>query len=327
MTAALETIAHTLESLEVGPPAVFHNLAMFPLLAREPEASPAYLLLEDALAKGLLAVRETSEAGSVPEILVANSADQPVLVLDGEELVGARQNRIVNLTILVPGRTTLRIPVSCVEAGRWSFRMPVFETSPYMQYASARATKSWHVTRELRTTGRRRSDQMAIWDDIAAKSLRMGVRSPTGAMRDIYEQHRPRLEEYAQALAFTPGQRGALFAVDGKLRGLDLFDHTDTLRRMLPKLIRSYALDALDSFEPKLEAPRRKAAEAFLRLLVRAEVHEQPALGLGTDVRMESRTVVGGALVALTGLVHLCAFRFRKFSRFGAYYRWRGRYR
>jgi hypothetical protein len=67
-----------------------------------------------------------SEAGSVPELLVKNLAPSPVLILDGEELIGAKQNRIVNLAILVAAGQTLRIPVSCVEAGRWVHRSREF---------------------------------------------------------------------------------------------------------------------------------------------------------------------------------------------------------
>lgn len=327
MTLALQSIAQTLDSLEIGQPSAFFNLAMLPLLDHNTDEPPAYLLLEDALARELVTITEISETGRVPEIVVSNSADQPVLILDGEELVGAKQNRVVNLTILVPAKTTLRIPVSCVEAGRWAFRMPIFQTSPYLQYASARAVKAWHVTRELRTTGRRISDQLAVWEDIEAKSLRMGVRSPTSAMSDIYDRHRPRLEEYTRAITFLPGQRGALFAVDGRLCGLELFDHPETLRKLLPRLVRSYALDALDTLEPRAKPPRAESARTFLRLLTSAQIHEQPALGLGTDVRLECRTLIAGALLLGARLIHLCAFRLREASRFGSFYRWKGRYR
>ncbi|MCS7315296.1 MAG: hypothetical protein NZ554_07480 [Bryobacteraceae bacterium] len=273
-----------------------------------------------------MTVTEISEQGNVPEIVVVNSAPQPVLILDGEELLGAKQNRIVNLTIMVPPRTTLRIPVSCVEARRWHAESRVFRSSPYLQYPSARAAKLRAVSCEMRVSGRRRSDQAAIWADIEPKASRLGVRSPTSAMRDLYDRHLPRLEDYAGAQTFTANQRGAIFAVDGKVRGLELFNHPATLRRLLPKLIRSYALDALDSFQPRAAALRLAAAAAFLRLLVRIRVHEEPALGFGTDLRLESRTVVAGALVALGGLVHLCAFRFSKAAWGGGFIHWRSRY-
>ncbi len=55
-------------------------------------------------------VTEVSEAGSVPFLQVANGADRPLLLLDGEELIGAKQNRILNTTVLVAARTEVTIP-------------------------------------------------------------------------------------------------------------------------------------------------------------------------------------------------------------------------
>ena len=75
----------------------------------------------EALDAGLARVEEVSEGGSVPELRFTNSAAMPILIVDGEELVGAKQNRVANLTILAPAKTTIRIPVSCVEAGRWRY--------------------------------------------------------------------------------------------------------------------------------------------------------------------------------------------------------------
>jgi len=115
MTPAITAL---LNDLDLGQPASAANLTVIPLLAQR-EAEPSYLTLDEALAKGLAVVTEVSESGSVPQLLVKNLGRQQVLILDGEELIGAKQNRIVNLTILVPAQTTIEIPVSCVEAGRW----------------------------------------------------------------------------------------------------------------------------------------------------------------------------------------------------------------
>src|SRR5512142_1947912 len=133
----LHTIA---QSLEIAPPVVAGNLTMYPLLA-EHETPPAYTTLDEALAAGFVKVTEVSDAGSVPELTIVNDGPTPVLLLDGEELVGAKQNRIVNLTILVPPQSRLPLPVSCVEAGRWAHRSRSFAAAGRTHYASGRAMK------------------------------------------------------------------------------------------------------------------------------------------------------------------------------------------
>jgi len=62
-------------------------------------SAPGYLMLDEALAAGLASVTEVSVDGSVPELRLQNLAPSPVLILNGEELLGAKQNRVVNLTI------------------------------------------------------------------------------------------------------------------------------------------------------------------------------------------------------------------------------------
>src|SRR5207237_5757076 len=79
-----------------------------------------------------------------------------------------------------------------------------------------------------------------------ATTERLAPPSRTAAVSATYEQRAARLDEYANALA-THDQPGAAFAIDGRLVGFDLFDAADTLRRLFPKLVRSFALDAIDS--------------------------------------------------------------------------------
>jgi environmental stress-induced protein Ves len=63
-------------------------------------------------------VAEVDESGQFSRLKVINRSDLSVLILDGEELVGAKQNRIVNTTILIAAESVTIIPVSCVEQGR-----------------------------------------------------------------------------------------------------------------------------------------------------------------------------------------------------------------
>ena len=73
--------------------------------------------------------RRSLRAGSVPELLVENMGDIRVLFIEGEELVGAKQNRILNTSILVAAKSKTKIPVSCVEQGRWGYKSKFFGSS------------------------------------------------------------------------------------------------------------------------------------------------------------------------------------------------------
>src|SRR3989454_6869721 len=117
--ASVTPISALLETLGVGEPLSHGALTVIPLLAPK-EVEPDWLTLAEAGAA--VTITEVSADGEVPTLSLVNDTDRPVLLLDGEELIGAKQNRILNTTVLVAAHAALRIPLSCVEPGRWSYR-------------------------------------------------------------------------------------------------------------------------------------------------------------------------------------------------------------
>jgi hypothetical protein len=301
-----EFVRNALDGLRVGPRTTFKKLTVFPLL-KPAAGTPAYLTLAEAIAEGLLRVTEVSHGGSVPALHVINTSDRPVFVLDGEELIGAKQNRVVNLDILVPAKTELNIPVSCVEAGRWSYRSPEFSSSPQAMYASGRAGNLSRVSASLRG-GARSGDQHAVWAGIEEQAMLMAVSSPTGAMSDMYDQYAKSIDEYVAAFQASDDQVGALFAIGPRICGFELFDAPATMRAYLEKLVRSYALDALGMQDVADEPPAAESAEQLLASAARAASETYPALGLGVDVRVHEEKVVGAGLHWQEHMVHLNAF-------------------
>jgi hypothetical protein len=296
--------------LTVGTPTTYRNLTLFPLLRPEPDcAEPDYLLAEDAMVQGLIQITEMADRASVPELRLQNNSPRAVLLLDGEELLGAQQNRVLNLTILAPPHQVTIIPVSCVEAGRWYLQSNTFSPASHVMYARARAARTSQVTHAMRATGTRRSDQSAVWRDIAAKASRMGADSPTQSMAAVYERHAITTEEYVKAFDCGALQAGVLFAIDGQAVGMDLFDHSHTAQRLFPKLVRSYALDAM---ETATAAVRRRTGsvliQGILEGIATATIFAEPAVGLGQDVRISGQAMSGGALWAAHRYVHICAF-------------------
>lgn len=299
------SLSDFLGAVTVGEPQHRHNLCLFPLFV--PGGSTlSYLLLEEALERGVLEISEVSEAGTVNAVFVTNSGDAPVLILDGEELVGAKQNRILNATVLIPPKKKVEVPVSCVERGRWHYRTPGFSPGVF-GYTTLRASKAAQVAESVEAGGLFFAQQDAIWDEIDRKQSAFDVASPTSAVDDIYESYQDRLEEYVAGLRLQPGQAGVAAFINGRFSCLDLFGQPATLQKLWDKLLRSYALEALE-LKGRGTAKRKPKLEPVLQALREAEIREYPSVGKGTDIRLRGRGIVGAALVDEGSLLHLSVF-------------------
>ena len=117
-------VASRLQSVQFGEVQSYKSITILPLVA--PDGSFRYRTLGEALTTSDVTITEVSTAGAVPELLVVNRGKSPVLLIDGEELAGAKQNRVLNTSILLKELSETRIPVSCTEQGRWSYASPSF---------------------------------------------------------------------------------------------------------------------------------------------------------------------------------------------------------
>ncbi len=313
----MDIIKKTLDTVEVHSPTTFRNLTLFPLIRKAKEDGPTYLTLNEGLSARTVKITEVSAGGSVPELLLQNSGDKPLLVIDGEEMVGAKQNRVINLTVMVDANTKIVIPVSCVEAGRWHHTSEEFAASPNTMHASGRQGKMVGVTHHLRTCDSRASDQGGVWNDISGKLGRMQAHSDSSEMRAIFEKHGATIDDFVRAFSPVEGQAGAIFAIGGRIAGLELFDHPATLAQLLPKLVRSYALDALDSryaggeqgeLSEEEQARLLDGAMLYLASVGLADATSHPAIGLGEDIRISNNAVTGAALIVDEQVIHLSAF-------------------
>jgi len=296
-----------LSSLKLGKPQSWKGLTMVPLLS-DFRSKLRYLMLADGLRDGLVTVKEVSSAGSVPDLAVENRSKLSVLILDGEELVGAKQNRVANLTMLIPAHHTVVIPVSCVEEGRWDYERDDFAVTERVQYARGRTERLASVLNSVAETGKRYSDQAQVWHSIAAKAAAMDAESPSGAMSSIFERHAETLDRYVKSVKSLPWQLGAIFMVGKERVGLDLFDQPATFASMLPRLVRSYAVDVIERPVSQKVSGRTSRARTFLEGIIKASFDDRPALGLGRDLGCVADNLVAGALLVDTVVVHLAAF-------------------
>ncbi len=304
----LDAIQTFLGTLKQGGKQSHLNMTLIPSLASD-AGEPDYLTLEEALTQGVVEITELSHGGSVPDLKLVNKSDHKLLVVDGEELVGAKQNRIVNATFLIAGHTEITIPVSCVEQGRWAYRSQKFASGEKAMSAILRCKNQRSVAMNLQEGIGYRSDQGMIWDELALKAERMKAYCPTGAMADLFEGQKDRLEEYRKAFRLVDCQVGAVFAINGKVVGLECFGYQQTFAKFFAKLVQSYALDALDWFdEPEKTQVSSEPVRRFLEGVQNIPGKTHPSLGLGENIRFEDNSVSGASLVHEGTVLHLSAF-------------------
>jgi hypothetical protein len=230
-------------NFQLGDPVEHRGIVITPLFpTRDPLAS--YITLDEALPRGLQ-ITETSEAGDVPELAVWNPLDESVLLYDGEELVGAKQNRILNTAILVAAGSIVKIPVSCTEQGRWQYQSKMFHASGHIMSPSLRNNNMMNVHYNLFTMNKYKSNQFEVWSDIATQAAQAKIRSSTVAMADIHKAKIAELDESLAKFELVPGQKGMLTFIDGKPSGMDFVSLGHAFGILFPKLVRSFALEAL----------------------------------------------------------------------------------
>jgi len=323
-----KTVENYLLGMEVGAAQSFGNMTVFPLLTPL-DGGPEYITLREALERGVFSVTEVSHGGSVPDLQVKNTGDVAVLLLDGEELAGAKQNRILNTTILVAPRTGLKVPVSCTEQGRWNYVSAEFAESGNIMARSLRSAHMMEVQENLAASKEFRSNQGAVWNRIADMALVAGVSSKTGAMNDVFKAKKSDLDDYLKSFRAVDGQKGLLSFLEGRAVGFDFVSRPEAFGRLFPKLVRSYAMEAMLAAEVKGngkagkrgrkggkegegqddKSPSPEEAKAFLSAAAACDEERHDSVGMGSYYRYAGNAMVGSALAVEDKVVHMAFFK------------------
>ncbi len=291
----------TLPDLQVGPPLREQSLSVFPLFAAD-HSGIDYLLSSEAISSGLLTVKEVSESGSVPELLVENKSASRILFLEGEELRGAKQNRVLNTSVLIAARSSTKIPVSCVEQGRWRFRSAHFESSGTHSSSKLRHYLKASVSRSLREGQGHRSDQGAVWNEVGRQMASLGSHSSTAAMADTYDAHQDRLREYRGHLQYVEGAVGLAVAVGNRVVAIDVFDKPATCQKVWDRLLSGVILDALESSEAESWLQPADVL-ALLNRLKSTPWESTPTVGEGQEFRADIDAQVHATALVCEGSV------------------------
>ena len=291
-----------LERASVGRPITRLGVSLFPVYL------PGNDLPGIATGRGSGLLIEELPASTVPYLEVTNPTNLPVLIPEGEQFVGGLQDRVLNTSVLVAPSTHLDIPVSCLEQGRWGDRRDFERGRTYAPRRTRRA-KNASVSDSVRSDGSRRSDQAAVWNTIDRELAHLSVDSGTRAARDadkLLLRDRRRADTIKRLVRRgpLPDQCGAVVTHGRRVVAVDVFGNHDLLVPHWEGLIRSYLIERPTSNGH----PSATRALSVISRLGNAPAVENPGLGLGVELYVRERRIVGQALTLNGAVVHVSAF-------------------
>jgi len=290
-----------LERASIGRPLTRGGVSLFPVYIHGTDG------LDIAARPADLTISEQPSA-EVPTITVTNPGRRPTLLVEGETVTGGQQNRVLNVSVLVPAASTIEVPVSCVEAGRWNGRA-AFERGRTFAPRRVRRVKTASVAASVRSSGGHHSDQGAVWQEIDRELDLLAVPSATRAFHDAEvalerDGRAEVLSELTQA-GPLPGQCGVVFGHGGRVVAAEIFATSELLAANWEGLVRAALLDSPVVVEGR---PSVSRALRFVNRLATGSATRAPGVGLGEEAHIRTSRLVGQALLFEGGLVHASAF-------------------
>ncbi len=288
------------EPLKVG------NLAIFGV-SSPTNGTEQYLCLPEALDKNLVEIREVSEEGSVNDLSLHNHSSKGLLCVEGEMLSGCKQQRVLNTSVLVSPFTKITIPVSCVEAGRWSWKSNRFSSTEEMYFAKGRANMRDSVFYHSRNYGSKYSNQNKVWEDVDEKLNKMGTFSGTSSVNQAYFSKKERINKIVKLFQIEKSDIGIIYGIGNKIIGGDFFYNNHVFNVYFPKIIRSICLDAFEKNTLRSNLSK-KDAQMLLNLVHQADFEKHKAVSAGEEFRTNDHILIATGLFNKKVSCHFSAF-------------------
>lgn len=264
--------------------------------------------LKIGLNLGLVEISEINSDGQVGKVKVINNAVTPLLILDGEEMIGAKQNRIVNSTVIIPAKSEKIVPVSCTESGRWHYKSDYFSYSNHMASSRVRRDKQSSVSLSLRRHRTFESNQKEVWHNIRETERDLKLSNETCALHDSYTKKYMDIKDYKNAFSIHDNQNGLVTYINGKPVGFEMIYNSTIYKEYHEKLLESYILDAISKQDDDFEE-NDFDEELFIDKIKESEREKYDSIGLGVDYRLENDELTGSAMIYEGNLINASFFK------------------
>jgi len=297
-------------------PITHGNLSIFPVVSERRHDTKMFITLDEGLRSGEVVVSEAGQmqglvrrrplpplysGAQVNRLLLVNNSDKPLLLLAGEIVTGGKQDRVVGKDRIVPGNSDpVDLSVFCVEPGRWTGTTAQFggiaSGSPKSAFVTQMAQPS------VRAGAMADKNQQKVWSEVNQSVVGMAAAAPAAPVGGTTSYARvmgndevqkkvdavaaPVEHSYESMIKQLRNQNavGVVVAINGEIVWADIFASTSLLEKYWPKLVRSYAAEAI-THKAKKGNTDAKMAQAFLEDLsgTRQVIETEPGVFRHTE--------------------------------------------
>ena len=264
------------------------------------------------------AVRNDGGGAQVNRLVLVNNAKRPLLLLAGEIVSGGKQDRVIGKDRIVPAESDpVDLSVFCVEPGRWVASSQNFGASETMYGGAAGGPKghgaapmAMMVQPSVRAKAMADKDQNQVWAEVrkqqqAMETIEVAAAAPqaateiaqTSSYAKVNENEQVKIQVDAVARPIEQNYQslirqlrdrnavGVVVAVNGRIIWADVFASTDLLEKYWPKLVRSYASEAVVTRAKEVEVGVSQA-QAFLADMEgrREMIESEPGIYRHTEI-------------------------------------------
>lgn len=290
------------QTIKLSKPLSYKGLTLVGISSARRLDGQRYTTLAEAIKSGQVRICEVSESGNVPKLAIQNKSSQPVFIMDGEELVGAKQNRITNSSFIISSHCTTTIPVSCVEQNRWSYNSRNFAASENIIFNKGRKEKfqDVHANADYQT------NQGRVWGNIDEKMSKLNSHNSTASMNRVYEDKQSAMQDYVARFQAQENDIGIIYAIGNRIEGVDIFHGTYLFSHFLPKIIKSCVMEILDQGINDSHIPAAEFKKFFDDICHLPVTANRSYFGLGQEYRSKNTDKLKANMVSHNGLpVHL----------------------
>lgn len=265
-------------------------------------------LLNEALPTGRTSVSEVSAEGVVAWVRVQHGGTRPLLIVDGEHVVGAKQNRIFNASFLVAPGQTVDLPVTCVERRRWSYKSTSFKADDATISSKIRAMKLGMLGASLGRGGGHHCDQQVVWREVDRYLAQTGTDSQSAAFGDGFQSRRAGTERSLDLLEPRPGQVGVAAVREGAIVGMDIFGSASLYGRGWKKVARGLLAEVYREAEVSKGDEALKLVKRALEVVATTAPTRTAAPGIGETLHVTAQDLTFACISADDVLFHgVCA--------------------